>query len=177
MENKTKVFFHKPQPEDLWFREALLAGRETAEHGGAREGTVPFAYGGGDGWYDLWVRNPERRFYRYIATGKSRSFAGEAAWQYDDGRKIYVAEVTIMARCRGQGIGGRALELLCEAARKAGIRELYGDIAAGDPAAGLLIRHGFREESRADGIITLKKELDNREGFTDAEQILPQASV
>ena len=159
MENKTMVFFHRPQAEDLWFREALLADPETMSYNAAWGGTIPFPRNEWEKWYDIWVRNPDKCFYRYVVTGKSRSFVGEAAWHYDPGRRICMTDIIIMARYRGLGYGSRALELLCDAARNAGIRELYDDIAAGNPGIGLFLRHGFREEYRTDEIIMLKKEL------------------
>ena len=159
MENKTEVYFHKPQAEELWFREALLADPETMSYNAAWGGTIPFTRDKWEKWYDIWVKNPDKCFYRYAATGKSGSFVGEAAWHYDAERQIYATDIIIMARYRGRGYGSRALELLCDEARKAGIRELHDDIAAGNPGIGLFIRHGFREEYRTDKIIMLKKEL------------------
>ena len=129
MENKTKVFFHKPQPEDLWFREE-------------RNG----------------MKNPDRDFFRLVTTGKSRSFVGEASWHYDDGRQIFLAEVVVMGRCRGQGYGSRALEMLCDEARKAGIRALHYEAAEEDPGVGWSLRHGFREVSRtAETVLVIRK--------------------
>ena len=159
MENKTKVFFHKPQPEDLWFREALLADPETMSYNDAWGGTIPFPHDEWGKWYDSWVKNPEKCFYRYITAGKSMSFVGESAWHYDSGRQIFLADIIIMARCRRNGYGSRGLELLCDAARRAGIREIYDDIVIDNPGIGMFIRQGFREVSRTEGIVLLKKEL------------------
>ena len=145
--------------EDLWFREALLADPETMSYNSAWGGTIPFPRDEWGNWYEYWVKNPENRFYRYLAAGKSRSFVGEAAWHYDEGRGIFLADVIVMARCRGRGYGSRGLALLCEAAAEAGIRELYDDIAIDNPGAGIFLACGFREEYRTDEIIMLKKTL------------------
>ena len=159
MGSRTDVSFYKPQLSELWCREALLGDPETMSYNDAWGGTIPFPEEEWEDWYDWWVRNPEGRFYRYITAGRSRAFAGEAAWHYDEERGIYITDVIIAARCRGQGYGRAGLELLCEAAGKAGIRELYDDIAAGNPGVNLFLRCGFKEEYRTDEVIMVKKTL------------------
>ena len=52
-----------------------------------------------------------------------------------------------------------ALDLLCTAAKENGITVLYDDIAIDNPAVKLFLKHGFKEESRTDEKIILKKEL------------------
>ena len=159
MKNRTDVFFHIPQLEDLWFREALLTDPDTMSYNNAWGGTIPFPHEKWGEWYKNWVKKPDKCFYRYIAAGKSRSFVGEAAWHYDADRGIYLTDVIILARCRGRGYGRAGLELLCAAAREAGIRELYDDIAIDNPGVSLFLRCGFREEYRTDEIVMLKKFL------------------
>ena len=159
MKNRTDVFFYIPQMEDLWFRKALLADPETMSYNNAWGGTIPFPQEEWGKWYENWVKNPCKCYYRYIAAGKSRSFVGEAAWHYDADRGIYLTDVIILARCRGRGYGRAGLELLCAAAREAGIRELYDDIAIDNPGVSLFLRCGFREEYRTDEIVMLKKVL------------------
>ena len=159
MKNRTDVFFHIPQPEDLWFREALLADPDTMSYNSAWGGTVAFPREKWGEWYERWIGRPDKCFYRYVAAGKSRSFVGEAAWHYEEGRGIYLTDVIILSKCRGRGYGRAGLELLCEAAREAGIRELYDEIAAGNPGIALFLECGFREECRTDGTVTVKKIL------------------
>ena len=160
MENSIpKISFYKPRLEDLWFREALLADPETMSYNHAWGGTIPFPREKWENWYDFWVGNPWKCFYRYITTGKSRSFVGEAAYHYDEDRQIYVADIIISARCRRQGYGKAGLHLLCAAARKAGIPELYDDIAIDNPGISLFLQCGFHEEYRTEEIIMLKKPL------------------
>ena len=159
MGNKTKVSFYKPQIGDLWFREALLGDPDTMSYNNAWGGTIPFPEEDWEDWYDDWVRNPEGCFYRYITAGESRAFAGEAAWHYDEERGIYITDVIVAAKCRGRGYGRAGLELLCEAAKKAGITELYDDIAADNPGVNLFLGCGFTEEYRTDEVIMVKKTL------------------
>ena len=160
MENKiTTVSLYKPHIEDLWFREAMLADPETMRYNEPWGGTIPFPREAWAEWYDGWVARPDRCFYRYIATGRSRLFVGEAAWHYDGERDMYLADVLVFAKNRRQGYGTAGLELLCAAARKAGIPELYDDIAAGSPGITMFLRCGFSEESRTGESILLKKLL------------------
>ena len=101
-------------------------------------------------------------FYRYIATGKSRSYVGEAAYHYDENLQLYLADVIISAKCRRQGYGCAGLELLCDAAREAEIPELYDNIAIDNPGINLFLQCGFHEEYRTEEIIMLKKSLEKR---------------
>lgn len=159
MKNKTAVSLYKPQIGDLWFREAMLADPETMSYNAAWGGTIPFPREAWEDWYDCWVRNPDRCFYRYIATGESRAFVGEAAYHYDGERQIYITDVIISAKCRGRGYGKDGLELLCAAAKAAGIPELYDDIAIDNPGVNLFLSCGFREAYRTEDIIMVRKSL------------------
>ena len=159
MKNSTEIVFFKPQVEDLWFRQALLADPATMSYNDAWGGTIDFSRDRWENWYNSWIKNPDKCFYRYVSTGKSRSFAGEAAWHYDEEEQLFLADVIIAARCRGQGYGTAALALLCSAARNAGIPELYDNIAIDNPGIGIFLKCGFEEQCRTDRIIMLKKKL------------------
>ena len=160
MENRIpKVIFYKPHLEDLWFRQAMMADPETMSYNNAWGGTIPFPQEKWADWYDCWVGNPSKYFYRYISTGKSRAFVGEAAYHYDEDLKLYLADVIILARNRGKGYGKAGLQLLCEAAKKAKIPELYDYIAIDNPGINLFLQCGFREEYRTSEVIMLKKVL------------------
>ena len=159
MKNEIGVSFYKPQMEDLWFRQAIMADPETMSYNNAWGGTIPFPHEKWADWYDYWVINPQKRFYRYITTGKSRSFVGEAAYHYDDDLGVFLADIIISARCRRHGYGKSGLLLLCESAKNAKIPELYDNIAIDNPGISLFILCGFQEEYRTDEIIMLKKTL------------------
>ena len=90
---------------------------------------------------------------------ESRSFVGEAAYHYYEGLKLYLADVIISARSRRKGYGKAGLQLLCEAAKKAKIPELYDSIAIDNPGISLFLQCGFQEEYRTSEIIMLKKSL------------------
>ncbi len=154
-----EVTFYKPKLEDLWFRRAMLEDPETMSYNRAWGGTIPFPREKWADWYDCWVANPEKRFYRYIMTGEDGAFAGEAAWHYDPDLNVYLADIIIAAERRRQGFGKAGLLLLCETAGREGIPALYDNIAAGNPGISLFLQCGFREEYRTEEIIMLKKTL------------------
>ena len=154
------VSFYKPQMEDLWFRQAMLADPETMAYNHAWGGTIAFPQEDWEDWYDTWVGSPDKRFYRYITSGRSRAFVGEAAWHFDEEAGIYLADVIITARCRHQGYGKAGLELLCRAAQKAKLPALYDNLAGDNLAKDLFLQCGLTEESRTDEIILLKKTLE-----------------
>ncbi|MBR3100076.1 MAG: GNAT family N-acetyltransferase [Clostridia bacterium] len=159
MNNRIDVYFYKPKIEDLWFRESLLADPETMSYNNAWGGTIPFPREKWPDWYDCWIENPHQCYYRYITTGKSRSFVGEAAYHYDNDHNIYLADIIISAKRRNQGYGKAGLQLLCDAAAKENIPELYDSIAVDNPGIGLFLQCGFWEQYRTEKIIMLKKNL------------------
>ncbi len=160
MENKiSEVFFYKPRLEDLWFRQSLLADPDTMSYNNAWGGTIPFPRVKWAEWYSIWVCNPNKRFYRYITTGKSRSFVGEAAYHFDPNAGLYLADIIISAKNRRQGFGRTGLLMLCDAAKKEKIPELYDNIAIDNPGISLFLQCGFHEEYRTEEILMLKKQL------------------
>lgn len=160
MKNRiAEVTFYKPHLEDLWFREAMMADPKTMSYNQAWGGTIPFPREKWADWYDFWIGNPNKCFYRYITTGKSRSFVGEAAYHYDSDMGLYLADVIISAKSRRQGFGKAGLLLLCEAAKNEKIPELYDNIAIDNSGINLFLQCGFREEYRTEEIIMLKKQI------------------
>ena len=155
----SKVIFYKPHLEDLWFRQAMMTDPETMSYNNAWGGTIPFSRENWEEWYDYWVINPKNRFYRYITTGESRSFVGEAAYHYDNDLNIYLADIIISARSRRHGYGKAGLEMLCEVAQKEKIPELYDNIAINNPGINLFLQCGFQEEYRTEDIVMVKKQL------------------
>ena len=159
MKNGIEVFFYKPKMEDLWFRQAMMADPETMSYNNAWGGTIPFPREKWADWYDCWILNPKNRFYRYITTGKSRSYVGEAAYHYDDELGFYMADIIISAKSRRQGYGKAGLLLLCETAQNQKIPELYDNIAIDNSGINLFLQCGFYEEYRTEDIVMVKKQL------------------
>ena len=100
----------------------------------------------------------DKRYYRYLKN-ENGEYVGEIAYHFDPGLGGFVANVIVHARYRGRGYGGRALDMLCAAAKENGVTVLYDDIAAGNPAIALFLKHGFSVDSRTGEKIILKKYL------------------
>ena len=149
---------YEPTVDDLWFKEKLLGDKVTMAYNHAYGGTLPFPKAKWQSWHDRWLtKNEGKRFYRYVRLGEV--FIGEVACRLDEERRIWLADVIILAAHCGQGYGKKALELLCEAAKAAGIRELYDEIALDNPGINLFLNSGFSEVSRSEAAILVKKEL------------------
>ena len=151
---------YKPTPDDLWFREALLADPQTMSYNAAWDGTIPFPEEDWLPWYREWLESPEdQRFYRYLYDPGLRAFVGEIAWHYDSEREMHICDVIIRAECRNRGFGSAGIRLLCEAAEARGITALYDDIAAGNPSWKLFLKNGFEIVSQDEEIVMVRKTL------------------
>ena len=101
----------------------MAADPETVNYICGAFDSIPFFQEKWGLWYEFWIKKPEKRFYRYITTGKSRSFVGDVSNFYDEQQKIWLAAISICGKYRGQGYESAALRLLCATAREAGIPE------------------------------------------------------
>ncbi len=150
----------KPELEDLWFRESMMADVETMSYNDAWGGTIPFPKEDWEEWYTLWVRNSgQERYYRYLKDDANKVFVGEISYHFDKLRNIYLCDVIIQAEFRRQGFGTQGIQLLCEAAKANGIKALYDDIAADNPSTHLFLKNGFSIESQNDEIVMVKTVL------------------
>ena len=86
----------KPELEDLWFRESMMADIETMSYNDAWGGTIPFPKEDWEEWYTLWVRNSgQERYYRYLKDDANKVFVGEISYHFDKLRNIYLCDVII----------------------------------------------------------------------------------
>lgn len=150
----------KPELEDLWFRESMMADIETMSYNDAWGGTIPFPKEDWEEWYTLWVRNSgQERYYRYLKDDANKVFVGEISYHFDKLRNIYLCDVIIKAEFRKQGFGTQGIQLLCEAAKANGVEALYDNIAADNPSAHLFLKNGFSIEFQNDEILMVKTVL------------------
>ncbi|WP_449136817.1 GNAT family N-acetyltransferase [Solobacterium moorei] len=150
----------KPELEDLWFRESMMADIETMSYNDAWGGTIPFPKEDWEEWYTLWVRNSgQERYYRYLKDDANKVFVGEISYHFDKLRNIYICDVIIKAEFRKQGFGTQGIQLLCEAAKANGVEALYDNIAADNPSAHLFLKNGFSIEFQNDEILMVKTVL------------------
>lgn len=150
------ITLHRPALDELAFRRELLADPETMAYNHAYGGAIDFPQERWADWYARWVDcGTGERFYRYLQAGEQ--FVGEAAYHFDSELAVYLCDVIVMAKFRGQGFGAQGLALLCEAAERNGVRRICDHIALDNPSAALFYKAGFREVSRdAEGVLVAK---------------------
>ena len=151
-----------PKYEDLFFRQKLMGDPKTMSYNKKWGGAIDFPKEAWRDWFDWWLVNHEnKRFYRYLQETETNGFVGEIAYHYDEERAVYIADVIVLAEYRRKGYGKEGLRLLCDAAKENGVKILYDDIAADNPAIALFLKLGFSEESRTEDYIMLKKSLSD----------------
>lgn len=151
------ISIYLPKIEDLWFRKLILSDEETMSYNHKYGGAIDFSKNKWNDWYNYWIENNDgNRYYRYLIN-EDKEFVGEIAYHYDG--TYYIANIIIYSKYRHHGYGKDGLELLCQAAKENGIKELYDDIAIDNQAIKLFIEFGFIEVFRNNEIIMMKKEL------------------
>ncbi|MDO4544114.1 MAG: GNAT family N-acetyltransferase [Clostridia bacterium] len=149
----------KPKYEELNFRQELLSDEKTMAYNAKWGGTIDFPVERWKGWYDAWIVNPDRRFYRYLYSTEDKNFIGEIAFHFDDGFQCYICNVIIKHSFRGRGFGREGLLLLLDEARKQGISAICDNIASDNSAIKLFLECGFAEKWRNGDFIMLEKKL------------------
>ena len=149
---------YEPHVEDLWFKEKMMGDEQTMSYNHAYGGTIPFPKEYWADWHDRWIINHKgKRFYRYIK--ENDAFVGEISYHFDEERQIYIADVIVYAPYRKKGYGRKGLLLLCENARRNGIKELYDDIAIDNSSVVLFLDCGFTEVLQTSEYVLVKKKL------------------
>ena len=152
------IKLYEPHIDDLWFKEQMLKDEQTMSYNRAYGGTIPFPKECWADWYDRWLVNHNgKRFYRYVT--EDDTFIGEVAYHFDEERQMNITDVIIYAPYRGKGYGRKALMLLCQEAKEAGIQELYDDILIDNSSVALFFKCGFHEVLRTDEYVLVKKKL------------------
>ena len=158
--NPQSLRLHRPVLPELEFRRRLLGDEETMAYNHAYGGTASFPEKRWDDWYARWIGDSSgKRFYRYLGDAERNCFVGEAAYYFDDDRNCYICSVIVLAAERRKGFGKQGLRLICEAARKNGVRYLYDDIAADNPSVALFFSCGFEEVDRTEEYVMVRKAL------------------
>ena len=150
------ICLYKPEKEELWFREAMLADPETMSYNDRWGGVIAFPKERWDSWAKRWLDDERTHVYRYIREETGGCFAGEAAFHFDPARQIWLTDVVVHAPFRRQGYGKEALRLLLAEARRRGLEELYDDLVYDNPAIAMFAACGFEEICRNGDIVTLR---------------------
>lgn len=150
----------KPDFEELYFRQKLLADETTMQYNHAYGGTIPFPREKWEGWYQRWIADQSSYyFYRYIVDEDTNEYVGEAAYHKEAKSGRYICSIIIMARYRNKGYGHKALAALCSAAKAIGVKRLYDDIAIDNPSISLFQKLGFEILLQNDEFTRVRIEL------------------
>lgn len=149
-----------PKLSEMPFRQALLSDAQTMSYNHAYGGAIDFPETRWNVWYQKWVGGKDPQyFYRYLYSPVLGTFVGEAAYHYEVETGRYLCDVIVHAKFRRQGFGKWGLSLLCEAAEKNGIDELYDDILSDNPSLHLFLKNGFTEVGHTEEACIVKKKL------------------
>lgn len=155
-----RIVLHRPEFDELDFRQRLLSDPETMAYNHAYGGTIPFPAERWADWYARWAGDGAgERFYRYLYCEGEHRPVGEAAYHYDSELGVYICDVIVAASDRGRGFGRQGLELLCVAAKENGVKRLCDNIAIDNPSLSLFLSAGFQERFRNNEYILVEKEL------------------
>ena len=151
---------YTPSLNDLYFCQMLLSDYDTMQYNHAYGGTISFPKEKQQSWYKKWIETSSQEyFYRYLQNTDTKEFVGEVAYHFDNNRNIFICDIIILAKFRENGYGTIGLNLLCNAAKENGIKEIFDDIAADNPAIKLFLKSGFNIEYKTKDIIMVKKVL------------------
>ena len=77
-------------------------------------------------WQEVYdKRIKEKRYFAYIKDNDINKFVGYVHYHYNKNESRYECGIVIESIYRGKGYSKYALELLCETAKKNGVKELY----------------------------------------------------
>lgn len=154
------IKIYKPNIEDLWFRQSLIADEDTMSYNNVWGGTILFPKENWKKCYQTWIEGSRfENYYRYLIDTENNYFVGEIAYHYDKQRKYHICDVIILAKHRNKGYGSKGIQLLCDLAKENGISILYDDIAIDNISYKLFLKNGFTIDYQNDEIIMVKKVL------------------
>ena len=122
-----------PKVEDYWYEEKLQSDPDTMSYNAGYDVSY-FGYHYDTGcidfpkerWQEVYdKRQRENRFFAYIKDLKINEFVGYCNYHLNKNDNRYECGVLIDSKYRGKGYAKPALKLLCDHARKEGIKELY----------------------------------------------------
>lgn len=149
----------KPNFEDLSFRKELLADEATMSYNANWGGTIDFSFDQWKSWYEYWIEQPEKRYYRYLYSETERTFIGEVAYYFHHELNEYICDIIIKDHFRGRGFGRQGLLLLLQEIKKQGITRICDNIGLDNPAIHLFKQVGFVEKYTTEEFIMLEKQF------------------
>lgn len=122
-----------PKTEDYWYEEKIQSDPLTMSYNAGYDVSYyGYHYDSGcidfpkEKWNDTFnKRKNENKYFAYIRDNDIDEFVGYVNYQYNKAEDRYECGILIESIYRGKGYSKEALKLLCDVARKNGIKELY----------------------------------------------------
>ncbi|MBP3841582.1 MAG: GNAT family N-acetyltransferase [Bacilli bacterium] len=127
------ICLYIPELKDYWYEAKIQSDPQSMSYNAGYDvsyygyhydtGCIDFPE---DKWEESYnKRINDNKYFAYIKDNDLNTFVGYVNYHYNKGDDRYECGIVIESKYRGKGYSKIALELLCEAARKNGIRELY----------------------------------------------------
>lgn len=125
------ITLYVPKLEDYWYEQKLLSDVETMYYNAGYDTDIEgYDYNTGciefppETWKEKFESRKDNDIYlAYIKDGND--FVGYISYQYDKSRNIYECGLLIESKQRDKGYAKKALKLLLDIARYAGVKEIY----------------------------------------------------
>lgn len=163
-----KIELYVPLPEELGFRQEMMADPDTMSYNAGWEvsfpgyhresGCIDFPPGEWAAWYADWIGQEPERFYAYIRR-EDGAFVGEVNFHHTPQKDRWDMGIMIHAPYRAQGYAVPALRLMAaHAFEDCGVNRLYNDFELARNERSAWQTHfsaGFRETGRENGWLTV----------------------
>lgn len=126
-----KMKLHIPELSEYYFEQQILSDPETMNYNAGYDvsyygynyetGCIDFPKDRWESQYNK--RKKENKFFAYIQVDDD--FVGTVNYHYVESEKRYECGIVIYSKYRGKGYSEQGLQLLCDEARKNGVKELY----------------------------------------------------
>jgi RimJ/RimL family protein N-acetyltransferase len=127
------ICLYIPELDDYWYEEKIQSDPLTMSYNAGYDVSY-YGYHYDTGCIDFpeekWQEKKEKRkkdnsYFAYIKDKDIDSFVGYVNYQYNIDEDRYECGIVIEHQFRGKGYAKKALELLCNVAKKNGVKELY----------------------------------------------------
>lgn len=129
----SRLSYYIPKIEDYWYEEKLLSDPLTMSYNAGYDVSY-FGYHYDTGCIDFpksrWKESYDKRinkhkFFAYLVDNSTNNYIGTINFQFNEFESRYECGIVIEAKYRHLGFASEGLKLLCDEAKKQGIKELY----------------------------------------------------
>ena len=132
-DNMNNLELYVPKLEDFWFEELMESDPETMSYNAGYDVSY-YGYHYDTGCIDFprdrWIityerRVNENRYFAYLKDTSIDEYVGYCNYHYVESEKRYECGIVIYSKFRGKGYAKAGLRLLCDEAKKNGVKEMY----------------------------------------------------